>query len=165
MGNVQSDDAAWCSSCSKSHDEQEPSPPSLCPASYAEPRADPTELLCHQHYAEPRADPTELLRGLAAAVEGERAPPDAKARESDCVGDRAAPTPPRRPRNPRLSRQAPPPPTAPQSEQASLSDDLADVFPQARARAARRHLSGAASKSSSDLSMQIALKVWTFAAG
>ena len=149
MGNVQSDDAAWCSSCSKSHDEQEPSPPSQCPASYAE----------------PRADPTELLRGLAAAVEGERAPPDAKARESDCVGDRAAPTPPRRPRNPRLSRQAPPPPTAPQSEQASLSDDLADVFPQARARAARRHLSGAASKSSSALSMQIALKVWTFAAG
>jgi hypothetical protein len=138
MGNVQSDGAGWCSPCStgKCHDdpqgrgleddEQGPSPPSLC-------------------HAWPRADPTELFRGLAAAEEEER---DTKARESDCVGDRAAPSPPHRPRTPPL-----------------LSDDLADVFPQARARAARRHLSGAASKSSSALSMQIALKVWTCAAG
>ncbi len=140
MGVVQSGDG-WCS-CSKSQrsfqDEQdsEPSPPSLCPAD-----------------AEPREDPAELLRGLRAG----------EVKESARVGDRA-PTPPR---NPRLSRQAPPQPTAPpsKSKPATLGDDLADIFPQARARAARRHLSSGASQSCGAQSLQSALKVWTCAAG
>ena len=120
------------------------------PCSLSEQRASPTPGPAN--HVEPREDPAGLFRSLDATAEEEQKQPrglDGEAREAVRLG--GVHTSPRRAWNSHLSRQA--------------ADDLADVFPQARARAARRHLSGAASKSSSDLSMQIALKVWTFAAG
>ena len=117
---------------------EEPPLPTLCPT--------------------PRDDPARLFRDLDAAVEEEQKPGEEVEGRDALVGD--VPKPPRRPRSARLSRQAPPPPSKSpplKSEKASLSDDLAEIFPQAKARAARRHLTEA--KSWSAQSMQSAIKV------